>query len=73
MMTTKDLENLRQIAIEGRKKMVTREDAMRYLINAGIFDKNGNYTKPYRRLGKAIREFNARLKKEEKLKLSNHN
>ena len=62
MMTKKDIENLRQIAIEGRKKTLTREDALRSLMNAGILDKDGNYTKPYKRLGKAIREFNVRRK-----------
>jgi len=55
-MTEKDIKRLEQIAIDKLKKGVTREEALRMFIAAGIKDKNGNYTKPYRNLGKAMKK-----------------
>lgn len=33
----------------------TKEEALQNLIDAGILDKNGNFTKPYKNLGRYIR------------------
>lgn len=38
------------------KKGVTKEEALRSLIDAGILDENGNHTEPCKNLGRAIKE-----------------
>ncbi|HWK07514.1 MAG TPA: hypothetical protein VNS58_27970 [Puia sp.] len=53
-MTEQDIQNLRNIAIEGMKKGYTREEAFQSLRDAGILDENNNYTEPYQNLGRAI-------------------
>ena len=55
-MNEQDIKNLRDIAIRKIEKGVTREEALRSFIAAGILDENGNYTEPYRILEKAIRK-----------------
>lgn len=55
-MSAKDIKNLENIALEKLKKGVTREEALRSLMAAGILDKNGNHTKPYQNLAKAIKK-----------------
>jgi len=55
-MNEQDIRNLRNIALEELKKGVTREEALRSFMVAGIFDENGNYTEPYQILEKAIRK-----------------
>jgi len=55
-MSEEDIRNLENIAIEKLKKGVTREEALQAFIRAGILDKNGNYTEPYKILAKAIQK-----------------
>lgn len=55
-MSEEDIRNLENIAIEKIKNGVTREEALESFIRAGILDKNGNYTEPYKILEKAIRK-----------------
>jgi hypothetical protein len=38
------------------EKKITKEGALRDLIDAGILDKDGNYTTPYKNLGKAVKD-----------------
>jgi len=45
-----------------RKRCSTREEALAFLVKAGIFDKNGNWTKPYKNLGRAARKLNVQHK-----------
>ncbi|MCR8560887.1 hypothetical protein KXD93_24735 [Mucilaginibacter sp. BJC16-A38] len=50
-MSEKDL----QILIELAKKLekgLTKEEALRSFVAAGILDEAGNYTQPYKELGK---------------------
>ncbi|HEX9514013.1 MAG TPA: hypothetical protein VF939_26160 [Puia sp.] len=54
-MNEQDIKNLRNIALEGQKKDMTREEAIQSLRDVGILDENGNYTEPYQNLGRAIR------------------
>ncbi len=53
-MNKEDIENLKNIARELQKREVTREEALRDLIHAGILDENENFTEPYKHLGEAI-------------------
>jgi hypothetical protein len=63
MITTrKDIENLHRIAIEARKRITTPEEALRTLVRAGILDKDGNWTKPYKHLGRIMGKVNVRRK-----------
>ena len=54
-MSEQDIKNLENIALEGLKKAMTREEAIQSLKETGILDENGNYTEPYQNLGRAIR------------------
>jgi len=54
-MSEEDIRNLENIAIKALKKGVTREEALRDLIRAGILDENENFTEPYKNLGEAVR------------------
>jgi hypothetical protein len=54
-MSKDDIKKLEDIAIEGLKKGVTREQALRDLIDAGILDENENFTEPYKHLGEAVK------------------
>lgn len=47
-MDEKDFQSLMDFLKEEAKKVVTKEEALQSLINAGIFDKDGNYTEPYK-------------------------
>jgi hypothetical protein len=40
------------------KRKVSKEDALRSLIRAGILDENGNFTAPYQNLAKAVKYIN---------------
>jgi hypothetical protein len=51
-MDDKDYQKLMEIAEKRLKKGYTEEEAQRALYNAGIYDKNGNFTKPYKNLDK---------------------
>ena len=55
-MSEEDIKNLENIALEKLKNGFTKEEALQSLIRAGILDKNGNYTEPYKILEKAIRK-----------------
>ncbi len=35
----------------------TREEALRSLMRAGILDKNGNFTEPYKELAKVVKKY----------------
>jgi hypothetical protein len=50
-MSEKDVQVLIDLA-EELAKTLTKEEALKSLVAAGILDKNGNYTKPYKELGK---------------------
>ena len=54
-MNEQDIRNLRNIALEGLKKSLTPEEALRSLMDAGILDENGNHTAPYQNLGRAVK------------------
>ena len=45
-MNEQDIKSLENIALEELKKGVTREEALRSFMAAGILDENGNYTEP---------------------------
>jgi hypothetical protein len=51
IMSEKDFNMLMELADELRKRVLTKEEALQTFIQAGIFDANGNYTKPYEILG----------------------
>lgn len=56
MITDKDYQNIMDWAKELQKEVqnYTQEEALQSLIDAGIFDKDGNYTEPYEILGRAV-------------------
>ena len=51
-MSEKDLQLLIELAKE-LEKSLTKEEALKSFIAAGILDKAGNYTQPYKELEKA--------------------
>ena len=51
IMSGKDLQVLIELAKELEKDL-TKEEALKSLIAAGILDDAGNYTQPYKELGK---------------------
>lgn len=51
-MSEKDLQLLIELAKELGKSL-TKEEALKSFIAAGILDKTGNYTQPYKELEKA--------------------
>ena len=53
-MTDREYKELIDLAKERLKKGYTKEEAIRALYNAGIFDKKGNYTKPYKNLARVF-------------------
>lgn len=53
-MSENDIKNLQDLAREKLKKGVTREEALRSFMNAGILDKDGNFTEPYQILADVI-------------------
>jgi len=53
-MSENDIKYLMDIAREERKKGVTREEALCSFIDAGILDKDGNFTEPYQNLARVI-------------------
>ncbi len=50
-MSEKDLQLLIDLAKELEKDL-TKEEALKSFISAGILDDAGNYTQPYKELGK---------------------
>ena len=55
-MSEKDFKLLMELAEESLKRVLTKEEALQELIRAGIFDANGNYTKPYEILAKYTKD-----------------
>ena len=47
-MNEKEFQSLMDFLKEEAKKVLTKEEALAELIDAGIFDKDGNYTEPYK-------------------------
>jgi len=47
-MTNKDLKLLMDLANKKLNENVSKEEALESLMNSGILDINGNYTKPYK-------------------------
>jgi hypothetical protein len=48
-MSTKEIKNLIELA-KKLKKEVSKESALNTFIGAGILDKNGEFTEPYKNL-----------------------
>lgn len=55
-MSEKDLKILNDIARKQRDLVnkMSKKDAMKMLVDAGIFQKDGKYSKPYKNLERAI-------------------
>jgi len=53
-MSEKDIKNLMDSVDAKLKRGVTREEALRSFMNAGILDKDGNFTEPYQILASVI-------------------
>lgn len=55
-MSEKDLKVLKKIALKQRKLVtkMSKADAMKMLIDAGIFMKDGKYAKPYKSLERTV-------------------
>jgi len=51
-MSSKDVQELIDMA-KKLEKDLTKEEALKSLVAAGILDEAGNYTKPYKQLEKA--------------------
>ena len=54
-MSEKDIKNLMDLADEKLKKGFTREEALRSFQDAGILDKDGNFTLPYQNLARVMK------------------
>ena len=52
-MSEKDFNLLMELANQKLHQEVSKEEALRSLVNAGILDANGNLTKPYEDLAVA--------------------
>mgnify|MGYP003576139204 CR=1 FL=1 len=44
----KNYQAMMDLAVRLRQRKLTREEALQELVEAGIFDENGNYTEPYK-------------------------
>lgn len=57
-MSSKDLKKINDLAkkLMVDAKTMTKEESFQRLVDAGIFDKNGQYTKPYSNLSKAFKK-----------------
>ena len=60
-MTDADYKRLRELAAEELRKPITREEALQNFIDAGIMDKDGNFTEPYKNLAKVIKSIDPNL------------
>jgi hypothetical protein len=54
-MSDKDIQRLIDLANEELRKPCTKEEALGMLMDAGIFDKDGNYTEHYPELAEFSR------------------
>jgi hypothetical protein len=57
-MTDQDIQKLIDLAKKqlALSKKFTKEQALASLVSAGILTKKGNYTKPYRNIGRFMRQ-----------------
>lgn len=55
-MADKNLKRINDLAEEILKKGVTKEDAMKSLISAGILNKKGEFRAPYQNLAKVVKD-----------------
>jgi hypothetical protein len=53
-MSEKDIKKLQDLALEILKKGVTKEEALRTFVGAGILDEKGNFTKLHENLATLI-------------------
>ena len=55
-MSEKDLKLINDLAKKELERVgsMTKEEARRKLVDAGILNKNGKYTKPYKNLERAV-------------------
>ena len=67
-MHDSDIKRLQELAIEQLKKVFTKEQALEALVRAGILDKDGNHTEPYKNLGKASAKAKLQHRKSQKNK-----
>jgi hypothetical protein len=56
-MSEKDFQKLMELADKKLREKVTKEEALRSFVNAGILDDNGNFTEPYSHLATAVRPY----------------
>ena len=54
VMTEKQIKQLKDSAKEKIKKGITKEEALKNLVDAGILTPKGNFRKPYKLLGNAV-------------------
>lgn len=62
-MTQEEINALTQLAKDGLKKVSSKEEALEIFVKAGILDKNGKFTKPYKNLGTFMDQQNSSSKK----------
>jgi hypothetical protein len=55
-MGEKDIQKLQELAAGKLKKGITKKDALRSFMDAGILNKKGNFTKPYQSLAKVVKQ-----------------
>lgn len=57
-MNEKDLQKIKDLAKKelARVSSINKEEARQRLVEAGIFNKNGQYTTPYSTLAKAVNQ-----------------
>lgn len=66
-MKDKEIEDLKNLAKTLKGKSLSKEQALTNLVNAGILNKDGNYTEPYKnleRMGKKTVKWNSDFIKE---------
>ena len=55
-MSNKDITKLTELAKEKLKKGVSKEEALRSFVRAGILNKEGKFTKPYENLARVVKQ-----------------
>ena len=60
-MTDADIKHLLDLAERKLKEKVTKEEALESFVRAGIMDKDGNYTEPYKNLATVIKPLDPNL------------
>ncbi|MBC8053433.1 MAG: hypothetical protein H7Y13_10250 [Sphingobacteriaceae bacterium] len=54
-MSNKDIKKLTDLAKEKLGKQITRDEALRSFVSAGIMNSRGQFTKPYQNLGRVVK------------------